>query len=230
MDNDRLYDCYFSWECEGYEHIFYSDKKADEFMEINFSDIYDVYKNLPLAIMKADLWRYCVIYHFGGIYADMDTKFIGSDLDSIFQKNSNIILTTEYPQDVTFCQWVFAAPKNSPILKYVIDESIKRIRECDNFKYEHMVHTLTGPAVFTSAIESYLSDNSLDVFNSDRKLYTSEYKNNVMYVHESHDLYHKHIKHIYSGQWEGGWISDVNEFTGIEHIKVTLDREGRPKK
>ena len=51
-----------------------------------------------------------------------------------------------------------------------------------------------------------------------------------MYVHESYDLYNNHIKHIYSGQWEGGWISDVNEFTGIEHIKVTLDREGRPKK
>ena len=28
---------------------------------------------LPIAVMKADLWRYCVIYKYGGIYADADT-------------------------------------------------------------------------------------------------------------------------------------------------------------
>ena len=231
MTNDRLHDCYLSWDVDGYEHIFFSDKKSDDFMKTNFNDIYDVYHNLPLPIMKADLWRYCVIYHYGGIYADMDTIFIGDDLDSLFQKESDLILTTEYPQDMTLCQWVFAAPKGSPILKNVIDESVKRIKECKDFKYEHMVHTLTGPKVFTESIEDYLRKNNLITFiEEDRENYCTEYKNEVMYVHDSKWLYDNHVEHVYSGQWEGGWVTDVNEFTGIEHIKITLDKEGRPKK
>ena len=231
MTNDRLYDCYLSWDMDGYEHIFFSDKKADDFMKENFNDIYEVYHNLPLPIMKADLWRYCVIYRYGGIYADIDTMFIGDDLDSLFQKESDLILTTEYPQDKTLCQWVFAAPKESPLLKSVIDESVKRIKECGDFKYEHMVHTLTGPWVFTDAIESYLKEKGLTTFEPKyRKKYTNSYKNEVMYVHESHNIYNNHIEHVYSGQWEGGWVTDVNLFTGIEHIKITLDKEGKLRK
>tara|TARA_B100000900_G_scaffold414529_1_gene441419 strand:- start:806 stop:1540 length:735 start_codon:yes stop_codon:yes gene_type:complete len=228
MDNDRLFDCYQSWDVKGYTHNFFSDKKADDFMKENFPDIYEIYHNLPVSVMKADLWRYCVIYHYGGIYADMDTIFIGNDLDSLFQKETNLILTPEYPHDVNLCQWVFGAPKGSPLLKSVIDESIKRIKNCDDFKYEHMVHTLTGPSVFTDGIENYLKENNfVTFFGEDRKKYVTEYKNEVMHVHDSHLLYDNHIEHVYSGQWEGGWITDVNEFTGIEHIKITLDKEGR---
>lgn len=231
VTNDRLHDCYLSWDVEGYKHVFFSDKKADDFMKENFNDIYEIYHNLPLPIMKADLWRYCVIYHYGGIYADMDTIFIGNDLDSLFQKESDLILTTEYPQDKYLCQWVFAAPKGSPLLKSVIDESVKRIKQCGDFKYEHMVHTLTGPWVFTDGIENYLKENNLVTFlGEDRKKYVTEYKNEVMYVYNSDWLFNNNIKHVYSGQWEGGWITDVNKFTGIEHIKITLDKEGRTKK
>ena len=94
-----------------------------------------------------------------------------------------------------------------------------------------MVHTLTGPSVFTDGIENYLKENNLVTFlGKDRKKYVTEYKNDVMYVYDSDWLFNNNIKHVYSGQWEGGWITDVNEFTGIEHIKITLDKEGRSKK
>lgn len=230
QNNSSLYTCYLTWEADGYEHVFYNDEEADEFMKENFKEIYEVYTNLPLPIMKADLWRYCIIYFYGGIYADMDTKFIGTDLDSLFQKKSELILTTEYPHDSTLCQWVFAAPRGSVLLRSVIEESVKRIKECKDFKFEHMVHKLTGPDVFTDAIESVLSKYNLKTFEAEeRKKYTELYKNDVMYIHESHDLFKNHVTHVYSGQWEGGWITDVNEFTGIEHIKITKDREGRSK-
>ena len=40
--------------------------------------------------------------------------------------------------DTHFCQWVFAAPANSPILKSIIDLSVERIRNCIKIKGEHM--------------------------------------------------------------------------------------------
>lgn len=233
VENNRtLNTCFKSWDVDGYEHIFYNDEEADVFMKNNFKDIYEVYKNMPLPVMKADLWRYCIIYHFGGIYADMDTILKkGTDLDSLFQKKSHLILTTEYPQDECLCQWVFAGPKGSVLLKEVIDECVRRVRDCKDFKYEHMVHNLTGPAVFTEAIESFLSRHGLITYEGkNRKSYTYMYDNEIMYMLESHHLFNNHVKHVYSGQWEGGWITDVNEFTGIEHIEITLDKEGVPRR
>ena len=32
-----------------------------------------IFIKLSLKVMKGDLWRYCVVYHYGGIYADADT-------------------------------------------------------------------------------------------------------------------------------------------------------------
>ena len=34
------------------------------------------YKNLRTAAHRADLWRYCALYHFGGVYLDVKTWLI----------------------------------------------------------------------------------------------------------------------------------------------------------
>ena len=36
----------------------------------------DLYKNLRTAAHRADLWRYCALYHFGGVYLDVKTWLI----------------------------------------------------------------------------------------------------------------------------------------------------------
>jgi hypothetical protein len=43
-------------------------------MKEHFSgdEVYNVYKSFPLNIMRADLWRYAILYFYGGLYADID--------------------------------------------------------------------------------------------------------------------------------------------------------------
>jgi mannosyltransferase OCH1-like enzyme len=65
-----------SWlkNTSNFRYHFYDDAKCDKFMkEIVGGTTYDAYQRLPIKVMKADLWRYCVIYEYGGIYADTDT-------------------------------------------------------------------------------------------------------------------------------------------------------------
>jgi len=211
LSHSKLSGYYNSWNVENYEHIFYDDLQADEFMKEHFTDIYDLYHNLPLPIMKADLWRYCIIYKNGGIYADIDTMFKGNDLDSLFQMDKELILAKEFPHDCNFCQWFFAAPKGSPVLKCVIENVVDKIKNTSDFKYEHMVHATTGPGIFDQSINEYLNRIS---------------DSSAIYVHDSADMMHHHIYHDYSGQWQGGWVDDVNKFTGITHVRITKDREG----
>ena len=77
--NPQLYQAAFSWyRNKGFNYKFYTDKECDVFMQDNFPNLYSIYRQLSLPVMKADLWRYCVVYKYGGIYADVDTKLLQS--------------------------------------------------------------------------------------------------------------------------------------------------------
>jgi mannosyltransferase OCH1-like enzyme len=60
-----------SWKKHSdFEYNFYDDAQCEEFIKNNFdSNVYEAYMKCPMNVMKADLWRYCVIYKYGGIYA-----------------------------------------------------------------------------------------------------------------------------------------------------------------
>jgi mannosyltransferase OCH1-like enzyme len=122
-----------------------------------FPEIKDAYDKLPLKVMKADLWRYCIIYKYGGIYHDADTVL---KVNPNFLTNFNNQYLVMVPEnDIHFCNWIFAAPPKSPVLKSIIDLSVERIRSCKNIKGEHIIHYLTGPGVFTDGIFAYLNLN-----------------------------------------------------------------------
>ena len=74
LSKPRLAMAMNTWKKNGYTHDFYDDQKCFDFIRDHFpGDIFHCYCRLPMSVMKADLWRYCVIYKFGGIYADIDT-------------------------------------------------------------------------------------------------------------------------------------------------------------
>lgn len=50
----------------------YDDKECSEFIKKNFSkNVYDTFEKLIPGAFKADLWRYCILYKYGGIYLDI---------------------------------------------------------------------------------------------------------------------------------------------------------------
>ena len=54
------------------EYHFYDDKDQRNFIEKNFDDdVLKTYDALVPGAYKADLWRYCALYKFGGIYLDI---------------------------------------------------------------------------------------------------------------------------------------------------------------
>jgi mannosyltransferase OCH1-like enzyme len=187
-----------------FKYYFYDNNLCDKFILENFdAKIYEAYKKLPLGVMKADLWRYCIIYRYGGIYADTDT---------ICKVNPSIFLTdallTIVPENSThLCQWVFSAPKNSPILKSVIDLSVERILNIKEIKGEHIIHFLTGPAVFTDGIEKYLVENNLPIFD-DKLKYFKYPESNTLRVFNYHFFHDNIVKHLFSGQDSDGWCKE----------------------
>jgi hypothetical protein len=61
-----------------YKYSLYDNSECDEFIKNNFpNDVYVAYNKIIPGAYKADLWRYCILYKYGGIYADIDTLCIG---------------------------------------------------------------------------------------------------------------------------------------------------------
>jgi mannosyltransferase OCH1-like enzyme len=185
---------------DDFSYKFYNNKMCDDFINTNFDEnVIKAYSMLPMSVMKADLWRYCIIYKYGGIYSDVDT--ICNVNPNIFINDSLLTVSPEINTPY-FCQWTFSAPKNSPILKTIIDLSVDRILNTQ-IKGEHIIHYLTGPEVFTDGIIKYLNNNNLPTFNNLTDYYN--YPSNVLRVFNPTNFHNKFIKHLFAGDDKDGW-------------------------
>ena len=55
-----------------FEHFLFDDNDCREFIRTNFEKyVLDAYDRLIPGAYKADLWRYCILYKYGGIYLDI---------------------------------------------------------------------------------------------------------------------------------------------------------------
>ena len=194
-----------SWQrYSDFKYHFFDDSMCWEFICAHFDTrVQQAYQKLPMAVMKADLWRYCVIYIYGGIYADTDAVCAGEP-HIFLQHNAHLVLGPE--NSCHLCQWTFAAPAGSPVLKTIIDLSVDKILQCVEIKGEHIIHILTGPGVFTEGVERYLQNEGLVTYE-DKKRYAN-YKNNRIHVF-SHDEFHQNmIHHLFTGQHQDGWYHE----------------------
>jgi mannosyltransferase OCH1-like enzyme len=202
-NNQKLHNAVNSWQKHtDFKYHFYTDDQCEQFIKDNFEEpVYKAYMKVPLAVMKADLWRYCVIYYYGGIYADTDT--ICKVNPNIFINNALLTIVPESDK-IHLCQWVFAGQKGCPFLKSIIDLSVERILSIKEIKGEHIVHHLTGPGVFTHGIEDYLLKINYPIFTSNRKNYYNYPKPELKVF--NCDNFHKNIViHLYAGSNDDGW-------------------------
>ncbi|RKK52790.1 hypothetical protein BFJ69_g17861 [Fusarium oxysporum] len=56
-----------------YEYKLWTDNKARGFLEAEYPWFLSTWDNYPFPIQRADAIRYFVLYHYGGLYLDMDT-------------------------------------------------------------------------------------------------------------------------------------------------------------
>jgi mannosyltransferase OCH1-like enzyme len=155
--------------------------------------------------MKADLWRYSIIYTFGGVYVDADATRVHNDLTEMTESSSQLVVVPE--NEIHLCQWVFAAPPHSPVLREVIEKSVQKIMEKEDvMDYgEHFVHECTGPGVFTEGIEQYLHNHHLPSFTKKTMYRTFYNQHPVLHVLDI-SFHHTHVQHHFTGfTTDDGW-------------------------
>lgn len=73
-----------------YKHILWTDENNRNFIKNNYNWFLETYDNYPRNIQRADAIRYFILYHYGGIYADLDCEVRENFYDDLDQNNINI--------------------------------------------------------------------------------------------------------------------------------------------
>jgi len=152
----RAQECQQSWTKQsGVQYHFSDDLQMTQFMRREMpTRVFKVFQSLPLGVMKADFWRYCVIFVEGGIYADIDSIALEPISKWNLLPEHKLLVALE--NDVHFCQWTFAAVPGHPVLKAVIDLVVRECEKGIDLSDEHFVHRHTGPGIWTRAIHQTL--------------------------------------------------------------------------
>ncbi|UPK95937.1 hypothetical protein LCI18_006872 [Fusarium solani-melongenae] len=56
-----------------FDYMLWTDERAREFLSTEYPWFLETWDNYPFPIQRADAIRYFVLYHYGGMYLDMDT-------------------------------------------------------------------------------------------------------------------------------------------------------------
>ena len=98
-----------------YEYRFLDDEDIIDFIGNEFPDYLEAYRTIKYGASRADLWRYLIMYNYGGVYADMDCRCINPLREWI---KPEALFVTQLGENKDFCQWmIISVPKNLIFLK-----------------------------------------------------------------------------------------------------------------
>lgn len=172
-----------------YEYKLFDAQERLTFLETHFDeDIVDTYKDIIPGALKADFWRYCVLYVHGGVYVDLDTKCLGN-IDA-FLENREFVTVVDlnknpYEGKHNLSNGFIASVPGHPILKGCIERIKKQVlfNELPPSRLDW-----TGPGVVGRETNLYLGRDETDSFvgmegeHDGGKLYLLHFDRTTEYV------------------------------------------------
>jgi mannosyltransferase OCH1-like enzyme len=156
----------------------YDNQASDDFMHSFFhgTDILGLYNSVAFGPAKADLFRYCILYEFGGYYFDIN-KMCNVPLRSIHRHDHTALISFENnlvkptpPKssaafircpERAFLQWGFGFAKGHRILELALELVVEH-----SYMFAHKIFpspqdaiiSFTGPGLFTKAVWAYFEE------------------------------------------------------------------------
>lgn len=229
---EYMTDAIASWKYHNpeYEYRYMDDKQAEEFVLNEYGqEMYDLFIKCPIGVMRADMWRYLIIYKYGGVYTDLDT-ICRIPIDKWLKDEDRVYIAMEH--ELHYCQWTFAAEAGHPLFKTIIDLMVERLKTLDT-NFEHFVHQSTGPGVFTDGILKFIEQENHHDLSNRSKIHaelpiTKEYG---IHIKPSRVFYNDYVVHLFgSTNWKDGtydqWTKKktVLMYSIVRNVENTVER------
>ena len=180
-----------------FQYILWNDEDIENFIIKNFPKKYQCFKNIPFHIIKIDLFRYALLYVYGGIYLDMDMycyKNFFNDLNSDINLIESDCLD-EFQKKEVVQNSLMASTKNKNFFLKCFLKGLKRYK---GIKFKENIHDnhynikyTSGPLLLKDMFLKYKKFEKINLLSL--KYFNTT--NNYYYNPE-----HK-VRHMASGMW-----------------------------
>ena len=205
-----------------YAYFFFDDDDCKKFIKKHFEiNVYNAYCRIIPGAFKADLWRYCILYIYGGVYVDIDTICIGKIDDFL---NDNVEFIT--PVDLNNCPtigthnlfncFIASIPKH-PILLDCINRIVYNV-ENNIIPFSNL--DFTGPGILGKSTNNFLKNNEntsfigKEGFHNNSTIYLLNFDYGTEYVRDK-------LNNILFQNKNGNQIIQNiynNEIKNVEHV------------
>lgn len=138
-----------------YEYLFFNNQECRQFIKTYYDhEILSFYDYLHPGAFKADFFRYCYMYQYGGCYFDCK-QLLRKPLHQFIQQDDSLILCQDNHKNGLFNAFLCAKPKH-PLFLHAIQKIIYKIKQFDSIygsmvksEYERVpvILSLTGPSL-----------------------------------------------------------------------------------
>lgn len=209
-----------------YEYYYFDALDARKFVETHFDkQVGDAYDILLPGAFKADLFRLCLLYVYGGCYVDSQTQpFI--PLREIIEADSEFVSARDVADYGILQAFLCTVPKH-PVLKRAIDQIVSNVFQRKHFS---CVLAFTGPTLLGRCLNKWLGrpkkqsvkyglPSTIKLLDSDYSDSFSRYqKNDKFYIYNGDDKFLL-MKYIYDKQQLSKSLVSIDNLTGKEHYK-----------
>lgn len=165
-------------------HEVFNDKNAQKIIKHlykNIPKVYKAYTLLPSPILKADFFRYLILFARGGVYSDVDTEALKAIPNwfpnGMTPEKTGLVVGVEadpdrpdwhdwYARRLQFCQWTIQSKPGHPVLRNLIakiteitiDRKAKGSLDLAAENEEGAdIMNWTGPGIWTDVLFEYFN-------------------------------------------------------------------------
>jgi mannosyltransferase OCH1-like enzyme len=158
-----------------FKYHLYDDNDCRKFIQENYpDDVLNAFDNLIPGAYKADLWRYCILYKYGGIY--LDIKYKSHNRFKLINLTEKEHLVLDIDNECIYNALMVCLPNNQELLtaiKYIVHNVKHKF-------YGNSALDPTGPGLLKKIIKSNIVDMKHNYYNSYDNRYI-EYNNYIIF-------------------------------------------------
>lgn len=146
-----------SWKTKNrsYAHYLFDEHDNRAFIKRHFGDrVYSAYCRLIPGTHRANLWKYCALYVFGGVYVDLDCVCV-SDIDSFLEEDTEMMVPFDrpiYSQHMLYSSFIAVVP-NHPVM---LDCVNRIVRIVETGKVPSLCYEVSGSGLLGMAVNAHL--------------------------------------------------------------------------
>jgi hypothetical protein len=134
------------WRFQNYSIYFHDDQAIEKlfthpYTRSQFPTLREGLKCVTSGATKADLWRYLVLYMYGGVYTDIDNSPTGFNGETIQAKDDSFFVVEKLG---IMSQYFLASSFGHPLMAKMLETGVQRLKQIANVMVNSPAQT-TGP-------------------------------------------------------------------------------------